>query len=450
MRDSTVLTPFCFGAKGDGCTNDTAAVQQAIDQAAKTGQVLRLEGGSFCCGTLRLKSNLALEIAAGAVLLASPHIEDYAVDTHYNRYRNESELNRCFLYAQDAENITLRGEGVIDGNAAAFPNACSSGRPMLLRMLRCRQIKLHGLRLLNAAAWTTAFLDSSFIWAAELYIENHENYNGDGLDFDGCHHVWVNRCHIEGTDDNLCLQSSGKPVYDVHISDCSFTSICAGIRIGLKSVGAISHVVIQNCTMREIWREGIKLECTEGGSITDILVQNIAMHNVRRPVFALLNNRYEPDGLGSSVELDHMPPIGTMERLRFAGITATEDETMGAVHRRFGRDIMGSPLFGGCRFDAHPEHPIREVCIEDLWYTVYGGVPKEELPYAYPAVLDRLQDPIGPSSENYWPDWSRTTHLDARNVQGLQLKGLRLNTLHPDARPKILTEGCTAETGDGI
>ena len=56
---------------------------------------------------------------------------------------------------------------------------------------------------IDAAAWATAFLDSDFIWATDLHIENHRNYNGDGLDFDGCRHVWVRGCYIDGTDDNL-------------------------------------------------------------------------------------------------------------------------------------------------------------------------------------------------------------------------------------------------------
>lgn len=318
MKDC--FDPRSYGAVADGHSKDTAAVQAAIDAAAAQGGTVRLAGGTFVCGTLYLKSNVALEITNSATLLASPDIADYGTDTHHNRYRNEPELDRCFLFAQDAENVTICGSGVIDGNAAAFPNAGSIYRPMLLRVLRCRNVRVQNLRLLNAAAWATAFLDSDFIWATDLHIENHRNYNGDGLDFDSCRHVWVRGCYIDGTDDNLCLQSSGLPVQDVHISDCAFTSVCVGIRIGLKSIGEISGVVISNCTMRNIWREGIKLECTEGGSITDILVENVTMHNVRRPIFAILNNRYRPDDLGSSIELDHIPPIGTMARLRFVGI----------------------------------------------------------------------------------------------------------------------------------
>ena len=126
---------------------------------------------------------------------------------------------------------------------------------------------------------------------------------------------------------------------------------------------------------------------------------------------------------------------------------------MTAVHRRFGNDVMGEPRFGGCRLDAHPDHPIRDVLIEDLWYTAVGGADPASLPpdSAYPPVPDRLREPDVPGSENYWPDWSRTTHLDARNVRGLTLRGLRLRLLHPDPRQALRTEGCTPpETTDPV
>ena len=78
------------------------------------------------------------------------------------------------------------------------------------------------------------------------------------------------------------------------------------------------------------------------------------MHNVRRPIFAILNNRYRPDDLGSSVELDHIPPIGTMARLRFVGITAVDDEGMAHAQRRFENDIMGEPRFGAAALTPTP------------------------------------------------------------------------------------------------
>ena len=130
-----------------------------------------------------------------------------------------------------------------------------------------------------------------------------------------------------------------------------------------------------------------------------------------------------------------------MARLRFAGITAVDNEEMAHTQRRFGNDIMGEPKFGGCRFDANAAHPMQDVTIRDFSYTAIGGVRLADLPAApYPEVPDLLQDPAAPGSENYYPDGSRTTHLDVRNVQGLVLEKLCFTTLHPDERPQILTE----------
>lgn len=434
-----------YGAEGDGITKDTIAIQCAIDACHLSGggRVI-LKGGKFVSGSLYLKSNVLLVIDSSSVLKASGDIADYGEDTHYNRYRNEEALDRCFLYAGDAENIGIIGFGGIDGNSEAFPNAGSIYRPMLLRFLRCRQIRIEGVRLYNAAAWTTAFLDSRDIWVHGVDSWNEHQYNGDGLDFDGCSHVFVSDCKIRGTDDNLCLQSSAKeyPVEDIHIENCTFSSVCAAVRIGLKSIGSISNVVISNCTFHNVWREGVKIECTEGGSITDIIVQGCTMKNVSRPVWLLLNNRFAPDDYGTSVELHEMPEIGTMQNIIISNIIMTDEEEMRKVHYRFGDDVMGSPRFGGMRVDACKEHCIENLILKNIVYTAIGGVKKTEIPSDYPAVIDRLKDCESRSSENYYPDWSRAVFLDCRNVKNLLLEGLLFQKKYPDERDGVIIEGC--------
>lgn len=442
MKDS--FDPKEYGAVADGIAVDTGAIQKAIDVCFEAGGgTVVLAGGTFVSGTIFLKSNVYLQVNPSAVLLANPDISDYPDGTHYNRYINEQDMDKCFIYAEDAVNIGVIGQGEINGNAESFPNQGSIYRPMMMRFLRCTNIQVKGLRLYNSTAWTTAFLDSENIWCEDLDIRNDRRYNGDGLDYDGCTNVFISNCKILGTDDNLCLQASSKeyPMKNVHIVNCHFTSICAGIRIGLKSVGDISAVTIHNCTFENVWREGIKLECTEGGSITDIVAQGLVMRNVTRPVFMILNNRL--DVIGSSVGLEVMPEIGTMERITLADITATDDEEMQHTHYRFTDDVMGSPSFNGIRMDACDSYPIRDVTLRNITYTFIGGVDIEDIPPAYPKVWDMRYDHPEQVSENYYPTWSRAAFMDIRNVERLTLEGIKLHAINKDTRAPYIIENCT-------
>ncbi len=432
-----------FGAAGDGAGNDTRAIQNAIDAChASGGGRVSLHNGTFRSGTLYLKSNVYLQIEAGAVLLASGDISDYPDDTHYNRYVNEKDMDRCFIYAEDAENTGLAGFGEINGNAEAFPNPGSIYRPMMIRFLRCRNIRVENLRLYNAAAWTSAFLDSVNIWCLNLEIRNDKRYNGDGLDFDGCANVFVDNCKILGTDDNLCLQSSSRdyPVRNVQISNCLFSSICAGIRIGLKSVGEISDVTISNCAFENIWREGLKIECTEGGTIRNITASNLVMRNVSRPVFILLNNRLSD--IGSSIGLTEMPEIGRLENILISNVIISDTDEMKNIHYRFKDDIMGSPAFHGIRVDAEAAHKIDGLILRDLIYHAIGTVKQAEIPAEYPQVLDLKKHPGSVTSENYYPDWSRAACMDIRNVDSLILDNICLKLINPDERPPFIIDNC--------
>lgn len=201
--------------------------------------------------------------------------------------------------------------------------------------------------------------------------------------------------------------------------------------------------------MNRVLREGVKVECTEGGTITRIAISDLVMHDVRRPLWFLLNNRFEPDGLGSSVELYRMPPIGELSHIRVAGLTAVDSAAMAEEQWRFDHDVQGRPEFAGIRVDAARAKPIRYLTLRDITYIPWGGVhtPSHRLE-DYPEVVDGLSKSLDGASSNYYPDWSRTTFLDVRNVDHLRLEAILLETLQPDTRPPYLVEGCTVLAED--
>ena len=105
-----------WGAVGDGIYKNTKIIQRCLDEAGQKGGTVYVGGGgTYVCGTLYLPSDVTIFIGGGTRLLASPDISDYGQDTHHNRYRNEKDLDRCWLYGCDEENIQIMGNGVLDG-----------------------------------------------------------------------------------------------------------------------------------------------------------------------------------------------------------------------------------------------------------------------------------------------------------------------------------------------
>src|ERR1700761_8786311 len=68
-----------YGAKGDGTTKDTAAVQKAIDEcsAGRGGGTVEGPAGTYLIAPVSLKSNMTLHLAKDATLLGSPDREEY-------------------------------------------------------------------------------------------------------------------------------------------------------------------------------------------------------------------------------------------------------------------------------------------------------------------------------------------------------------------------------------
>src|ERR1700733_13147033 len=105
-----------YGAKADGATKDTKAIQAAIDDCASAGGgTVKLAGGTFVSAPIVLKSNITLDIAKGATLLGSPDHADYPAKTEFR-----AEGTQSLVSATNAEKVAITGEGTIDGNGESW------------------------------------------------------------------------------------------------------------------------------------------------------------------------------------------------------------------------------------------------------------------------------------------------------------------------------------------
>lgn len=419
-----------FGASaGEGQVN-TAQIQKAIDACtASGGGVVRVAGGSFITGTLYLKDNVTLHIDQGAALLGSTKVADYATDTHKNIYANESHMDRCLLFARKAQNISIEGRGTINGQGSKehFP-ADGSPRPMLLRFLECKHLRMRDVNLVNPAAWTSAWLYCEDIAISGVRIESRVNWNGDGLDFDGCREVRVNGCSFDTSDDSICLQASrdDRPCKDVTISDCIFASKWAGIRIGMSSLGDFENVAVTNCAFRDIDDAGLKIQLCEGGIMNNMVFSNLVMKNVPRPVLMTFN-RFR---LGVDTPLD-TPPMKSMGHMQFNNISVDDSE------------LSGVPC--GIVLSGVPGHYIEDISFHNVSFRLPDHKEtKEEIIKELPTFVDvRPEFAVLGEAMPF-------AGFYARQVRNLSLVDIRFDTGKEDSRPVIMCSDVDGLTTRGL
>ena len=110
-----------FGAKGDGLTLCTEAIQKAIDRcSADGGGTVRLPAGTFLSGTIVMKSGVTLHLDSGSVLLGSKDLSHYPAKIPAYRSYTDNYTDKSLIYGEKLERIGIVGRGTIDGQGASF------------------------------------------------------------------------------------------------------------------------------------------------------------------------------------------------------------------------------------------------------------------------------------------------------------------------------------------
>ena len=324
------------GASGNGVINDTPFIQQAIDACSAHGGTVLLSPGLYSCGTLILKSNVTLHLAKGATLHGRPDLSLFPHLAHKVPSTVDKAPWRAFIFAYEQENIGITGEGTISPNGGhdVFQDqiADSPDRPYGVHLVRCRNVHVSTVRILNPAFWTLRCFECEDLLIQGICIFSHANYNNDGLDIDGCRRVMVSDCRIDSSDDALVIKAHGnRTCEEVVVTNCILSSHASGIKLGTGSVGGYRKISISNCMVTPSVAEsvhhpskvkngliGINLGCVDGGCMEDITVSQIQIEGVETPIFIRLGRRH------ARAEGIRPPTAGTAKRLTLSHVTARD------------------------------------------------------------------------------------------------------------------------------
>lgn len=264
-----------FGAVGDGKTKNTAAIQEAIDTCFERGggRVL-VANGIYMFGSIVMRSGVELHIAAGAMLLGSPNVEDYPERNDLKHVRSEllpRWKNACYIYAEESENISITGMGTIDCNGGNFVKVRepkkdwkyerkgSDTPPRVVFFAGCRNVKIEDVTMINQpAGWSYWISDCDYVTFDRVKIEADVEFpNNDGIHINSSRNVTVSNCSITCGDDCIVVRANNVSLAEnkicerVTVTNCNLTSYASGIRIGWMNDGKIKNCAFSNIVMTD-------------------------------------------------------------------------------------------------------------------------------------------------------------------------------------------------------
>jgi polygalacturonase len=399
-----------YNAVGDGKTNNTKAIQNALDDcSAQGGGTVIVPAGTFVTGMIVLKKNTDLHLKMGAELKA-----DAAVPTF-----------KSLVLIQNTENVSITGFGILNGNGKKFViEESNPNRPYIVFVNNSRNVNISEVTLLNSPSWSLRLFNSEKIKIQRVTIYSHANYNNDGIDIDS-KDVVISDCIVDSGDDALCLKSDNPKRFseNITVTNCIFSSNCNFIKMGTSSFGGFKNVTISNCVLKKAsesplhdWRKksnnsilnsitgiaGIALEIVDGGTMDQINISNITMTGVQTPIFIRLGSRKNPTGTLKNVIISQI--LATAESKITSSITAV------------------------------PRFYVENVILKDMIFNLPGGGTSKDAARIIPEMEKGYP-------ENRMFGWSLPSYgFYIRHAKNIQLNNIRFNLKNEDQRPSVWLE----------
>ena len=319
-----------FGAKGDGKTDDTAAVRAAAAAVTKAGggQLLFPAGGTYVTAPFNLSSNVHLEIEHTATVLGGNDADwplltvaavwpgfGFARDAAYGSEQGRL-MHQALVFSWEATNVSVGGGGTIDCNGGGFEGCgnnlthapCSGyARPQCVFFSSVKDVTVQDVTVLNAPDWTLHFAGVEALRVRRVNVTQPGGGNRDGIDVDSCRDVVVEDSYFQSGDDTLVVKSGidyfGRR-YATPSRDIIFRNITTGggygITIGSETSGGVINVTFEDIVVHhQTAGIHVKSQSGRGGRIANITYRNIDLVNVRQCVLMGIGDNLGPTNLSA-------------------------------------------------------------------------------------------------------------------------------------------------------
>jgi polygalacturonase len=385
-----------FGARADGTTLSTIAIQRTIDAAAKSGGTVVFPTGIYLTGSIFVKSNVELHLDKGVTLIGSEKLADYPLMP--SRIAGiEMVWPAALVNVYKQTNASITGDGTIDGNGKIWWDSYwalrkidepkglrwasdyDAKRPRLIQIFDSSNVKLTGLQLRRSGFWTVHICYSHDVIVDGVNIQNNIPELGkagrgpstDGIDIDSSRRVEVMHADISVNDDALCLKAGrdsdglrvNRPTEDVKLHDNTVREGAAGVTFGSETSGGFRNIEAWNITTTAHVPVGIlfKSAHTRGGFAENIRLHDFNVVDARTVLMITMNwnPSYSyatiPDGL-----TDYPSYYKTLTTV------VPAEQGIAHVHDVHIWNIKATNAKAAFSVDAYPNAPVYNVQLDHL------------------------------------------------------------------------------------
>jgi len=373
-----------YGAKGDGQTINTVAINAAIDEAVKNGGgTILFPAGNYLSYSIHLQNNISLYLDQGAVLIGAKEVggvgyDDPEPSTPYEAYQDfgHNHWKNSLIWGIELHDISIRGEGMIWGRDLTHTNrAVKGGGNKAIGLKLCRNVTIKDISILHGGHFGILATGVDNLTLSNLRIDT----DCDGFDIDCCKNVRIDNCTVNSPfDDAICLKSSfalGQPraTENVTIANCQVSGYEMGtlldgtfkrtykeyqpnscpngrIKLGTESTGGFRNITIVNCVFD--FSFGLALETVDGAPLENVNISNLTMRDiVDCPIFLRL---------GARMRCPPSTPMSVCRRINISNVV-----------------VHNAHYKSGCIISGLPGHNIEDLELSNIQIHYEGGGTKE-------------------------------------------------------------------------
>src|SRR5215212_1620798 len=483
-NDAAFYSVRAYGARGDGKTVDSGAVNRAIEAAAAMGGgTVHFPAGTYLCFSIRLKSNVSLHLDNGAIILAAdPEKDKGSYDSpepnEWDMYQDfgHSHWQNSLIWGINVENVSIDGHGLIDGRgltrrsprprrplqAGDTPTTLGGGqgaRPVsplgedlphdamaglgnkAISLKLSRNVTLRDFSILNGGHFALLATGVDNLTIDNLKVDT----NRDGFDIDSCRNVRISNCSVNSpNDDAIVLKSSyglgfARATENVTITNC----FVSGYDIGSLLDGTYKRNV-KEAPDKDGPTGRVKFGTESNGGFKNITITNVVFDHCRGLALETVDGGPIEDVTVSNVTMRDVVTAPIFLRLG-ARMRGPAGAPPGVLRRVQISDVVvydADPRFASI-IAGLPGNPIEDVRLSGIRILYRGGGTRAQAALA------------PPEKETNYPEPSMFGDLPAygffiRHARGVELSNVEVGFMTEDLRPAFHLEDVRNATFRGV